>query len=169
MVENGRAQSIIQIEHADLIRWQDHMSPTKIGNMIEYPFDFLMGDLLRITTDGDAQMPDVKTTQGNVAHAIIEALFSPTEGKRYADANEIKDRINNGFEDVYRQTIEAKGAILHLAENKLTEQLFHEQLSHCLNVLLTILEDNELRVTGCESPIECNLRLGLPKAISKDG
>ena len=29
-----------------------------------------------ITNDGKAQMADAKTTKGNVAHAIIEALFA---------------------------------------------------------------------------------------------
>ena len=65
--------------------------------------------------------------------------------------------------------MEAKGAILQLAENKLTEKLLHEQLRSCLDSLLEILKDNELKVTGCERYVEMNMKLGLPKALDENG
>jgi hypothetical protein len=127
-----------------------------------------MERMLNITADGKAQMADVKTTKGNVAHAVIEALFSPEEGKRYAVPAEIEKRMEH-YDAIYNKVVEAKGAILQLAENKLTEKLLHEQLRVCLDTLLEILKDNSLKVTGCEQYVEAQMNLGLPDALDKEG
>ena len=129
----------------------------------------MMDRLLGITNDGKAQMADVKTTKGNVAHAVIKELFAPRENNSYSYPKDIAERIKVEYETVYNNILEAKGAVLQLAENKLSEKLLHEQLRSCLDILLKILEDNELKVTGCESYVECQMNLGLPKAIGEDG
>lgn len=159
----------LYFNHADKIVWPDHLSPTNIGALAEYPIDFMMERLLGITNDGKAKMNDVKTTKGNVAHAVIEELFAPRDDKRYAKPEEIAERIENEYETAYGKILEAKGAVLQLAENKLAEKLLHEQLRSCLDTLLEILKDNELKVTGCEPYIECQMDLGLPKTTDKDG
>lgn len=169
MVENGGVSAELQFDHADKIKWPDHLSPTSIGTLAEYPFDYMMDRLLGITNDGKAQMADVKTTKGNVAHAVIKELFAPRENNRYSYPKDIAERIKVEYETVYNNILEAKGAVLQLAENKLSEKLLHEQLRSCLDILLKILEDNELKVTGCESYVECQMNLGLPKAIGEDG
>jgi len=167
-VVNNGLPAELQFEHADKLKWPDHLSPTSIGTLTEYPFDYLMERMLNITADGKAQMADVKTTKGNVAHAVIEALFRPEEGKRYASPVEIRKRMEH-YDAIYNEVIEAKGAILQLAENKLTEKLLCEQLWKCLNILLEILKDNSLKVTGCEQYVEAQMKLGLPDAFDKDG
>lgn len=58
---------------------------------------------------------------------------------------EIAERLKE-YDAVYKELVEAKGAILQLAENKLTEKLLHEQLRSCLDSLLEILKDNEQKV-----------------------
>ena len=158
----------LQFDHADKLKWPDHLSPTSIDTLAEHPFDYLMERMLNITADGKAQMADVKTTKGNVAHAVIEALFSPEEGKRYAVPAEIEKRMEH-YDAIYNKVVEAKGAILQLAENKLTEKLLHEQLRVCLDTLLEILKDNSLKVTGCEQYVEAQMNLGLPDALDKEG
>ena len=114
-------------------------------------------------------MADTKTTKGNVAHAIIEALFAPRDDARYSKPEEIAERIQNEYEEAYTKVLEAKGAVLQLTENKLSEKLLHEQLRGCLDTLLEILKDNELKVTGCEHYVESQMNLGLPKALDKEG
>ena len=81
---------------------------------------------------------------------------------------EIAERLKE-YDAVYKELVEAKGAILQLAENKLTEKLLHEQLRSCLDSLLEILKDNELKVTGCERYVEMDMKLGLPKALDENG
>lgn len=169
MVENGGISAEMKIEHADKIKWPDHLSPTKIGPMVEYPFDYLMEELLGIVPDGKAQMADVKTTKGNVAHAVIEKLFSPRDEQRYSVAEDVKKRIEAEFDKVYADVLEANGAILLLAENKLAEKLLYEQLRNCLDSLLEILSENELKVTGCERHVESDMKLGLPKVVDEEG
>ena len=168
-VENGGVDAELHIDHADKIQWPDHLSPTTIGTLAEYPFDYVMERLLGITNDGKAQMADAKTTKGNVAHAVIEALFAPRDNARYSKPKEIAERIKNEYECVYAKVLEAKGAVLQLAENKLTEKLLHEQLRGCLETLLDILKENELKVTGCEHYVESKMNLGLPKGLDEDG
>lgn len=163
IVENGGVAAELKFENADKLKWPDHLSPTSIATLVEHPFDYLMERMLNITADGKAQMADVKTTMGNVAHAVIEALFSPTESKRYATSDEIALRMEN-YDAEYTKVIEAKGAILQLAENRLKEKLLHEQLRVCLDTLLEILRDNDLKVTGCEQYVQADLKLGLPDA-----
>lgn len=169
MVENGGVSAEMKIEHADKIKWPDHLSPTRIGTLVEYPFDYLMEELLGIVPDGKAQMANVKTTKGNVAHAVIDRLFSPRDGQKYSLPEEVKQRIDSEFDKVYTEVLEANGALLLLAENKLAEKLLHEQLRNCLDSLLEILSENQLKVTGCERHVESNMDLGLPKKTDAEG
>lgn len=168
VVENVGVSAEMKFAYADKLQWPDHLSPTTIGTLVEHPFDYLMERILNITADGKAQMADVKTTMGNVAHAVIEALFSPSGGRQYATPQEIVLRMEN-YETEYRKVVEAKGAILQLAENRLKEKLLHEQLRTCLDTLLEILRDNNLKVTGCEQCVQADLKLGLPDASDKEG
>ena len=169
MIENGGVSAELAFDHADKIKWPDHLSPTKIGTFVEYPFDYLMENILGIVPDGKAQMADVKTTKGNVAHSVIDKLFSPRDDQKYVMPEEIQTRIENEFEKVYTEVLEANGALLQLSENKLAEKLLHEQLRNCLEALLEILTDNDLKVTGCERHVEANMNLGLPQAFKEDG
>ena len=155
MIEHGEVPAEMHFDHADKIKWPDHLSPTTIGTLVEHPFDYLMGNLLDITGDGMAQMADVKTTKGNVAHAVIESLFAPRGDNRCSLPDEIAIRMEQEFEDAYAKALDEKGAILQLTENRMDEKLLHNQLRKCLDVLLEILQKNELKVTGCE----CRLKV----------
>lgn len=169
MVSHDEHDDVIHFEHADKIQWPNHFSPTNIGTLAEYPFDYMMKFLLGINADGKAQMTNEKAAMGNVAHAVIESLFSPRGGKRYSKPEEVAKRIDEEYDSVYYNVLEAKGAILQLAENKLSEKLLHEQLKTCLDVLLDILKENDLKVTGCEQYVEDDMMLGLPKAHDDEG
>ncbi|MBO7497076.1 MAG: PD-(D/E)XK nuclease family protein [Salinivirgaceae bacterium] len=159
----------LKFDYADKIKWPDHLSPTAIDTLVEYPFDYMMEHLLEITNAGKAKMEDIKKTMGNVAHAVIERLFAPRNGARYSKPDEIAARIDSEYEDIYNQVLEGKGALLQLVENKFKQKLLHEQMRTCLNILLEILKDNELKVTGCERFVEGQLNLNLPKALDGDG
>ena len=128
-----------------------------------------MENILGIVPDGKAQMADVKTSKGNVAHSVIDKLFSPRDEQKYVMPDEIQTRIDNEFEKVYTEVLEANGALLQLSENKLAEKLLHEQLRNCLEALLEILSENDLKVTGCERHVDANMTLGLPKVTNEDG
>ena len=168
-VENGGISAELKFKYAGKIQWPDHLGPTVLGTLAEYPFDYLMERVLCITNDGTSQMADVKTTQGNVAHAVIEELFAPRNGARHSTPQEIAERITREYEKSYTTILEAKGAILQLAENKLAQKLFHEQLRSCVDTLLSILKENDLKVTDCEHRVESQMDLGLPHTLDKEG
>lgn len=167
-VEREMMDAELHFDHADKIKWPDHLSPTTIGTLVEHPFDYLMERLLDVTGDGMAQMADVKTAKGNVAHAVIEALFAPREDNRWALPDEIAIRMEQEFEDVYAKALEEKGAILQLAENRMDAKLLHNQLRNCLDVLLEILQKNELKVTGCECCLKVDDVLGIVDMTLED-
>lgn len=159
----------LEIEHADKIKWPDHLSPTRADTLIKYPFDYLMEQLLHIEPDSKAQMVDVKTTMGNVAHAVIERIFAPRNGEDDVAADKIEQRLSKEFETAYSEVVEAKGAILLLPENKLVERLLHEQMQKCLEVLLDIIRENNLKVIACERMVSDNFELGLPEKTDNEG
>jgi hypothetical protein len=63
------------------------------------------------------------------------------------------------FDEQVRKSIEACGAILYLPENKLEAELLKEQLKKCLDVLLAIIRENRLTVTGCEQRVQKDMGL----------
>ena len=149
-VSNKNLKPQIDFDHANLLKWPDHLSPTAISTLVEYPLDFMMERMLKIVSTGPSSIKDVKTTKGTVAHAVIENLFAPRDGKPCSRADEIEQRINEEFDEQVRKQIESCGAILYLPENRLEAELLKEQLRRCLDVLLEIIRDNHLTVTGCE-------------------
>jgi hypothetical protein len=127
-----------------------YLSPTSLSTLVEYPIDYLMERMLNIVSTGPGSIKDLKTTQGTVAHAVIEALFSPRDGKSCSKADEIEQRIKEEFDMQVARQIDACGAILYLPENRLDAELLKEQLRKCLDVLMSIIRENRLTVTGCE-------------------
>lgn len=158
IVTNSITQPLIRFDHAELLKWPDHLSPTTISTLVEYPLDYMMERMLNIVNTGPSSIKDVKPTKGDVAHAVIEALFAPRDGKP-CKADEIEQRINNEFDEQMRQAIEACGAILYLPENRLDAKLLEEQLRKCLDILLEIIRDNHLTVTGCEHQVKTDMGL----------
>ncbi len=157
LVNNKNTQPKIEFEHADLLKWPDYLSPTSLSTLVEYPLDFVMERMLNIVSTGPRSIADLKTTKGTVAHAVIEGLFAPRDGKAFSTADEIERRVEQEFDEQVRKRIEACGAILYLPENRLDAELLKEQLQKCLEVLLTIMRENHLTVTGCEHEIKQNM------------
>ena len=153
LVRNANMQPCINFSHADLLKWPGHLSPTSLSTLVEYPLDFMMEQMLKIVNTGPGSIADVKTAKGTVAHAVIEGLFAPRDGQHHSTAEEIEQRINEEFSQQVRQSIEACGAILYLPENRLEAELLTEQLRRCLDVLLSIIRENRLTVTGCEQRV----------------
>ena len=161
VVRNNNIEKLISIDHADKIKWPDHLSPTTISTLVEYPLDYMMERLLNIVSTGPSSIADLKTTKGTVAHAVIESLFAPRDGQHSSKPDEIAKRISEEFDEQVRRQTQACGAILDLPENKLDAELLKEQLRKCLDVLLQIIRENRLVVTGCEHQV--NEDMGLLK------
>lgn len=165
--DNGGSLMEIKIDNANLIKEWPALSPTTISTLVLHPFDYVLEYLIRLNADGPGQLSEVKTTKGNVAHAVIEALFSPRNGETVAYPQDIKERIEAEYDKTVDEQIEACGAILNLEENLLEGKSLKEQLRPCIDNLVGILADNGLRVTACERKVQCNMGL-LDKADGND-
>lgn len=151
--------NMLTFDYAENIKWPDHLSPTVLSTLVEYPFDYLMEKLLKIVSTVPSSIAELKTIKGNVAHSVIEHLFAPRDGARCSKTEEIAQRIKEEFDEQVHRQIESCGAILYLPENKLDAELLKKQLRKCLDVLLQILRDNKLVVTGCEHKVTNDLGL----------
>ena len=156
--DNAMPHKQLEIENAHLIHWGDHIGPTTIDTFVQHPFDYVMENLVGINADGPSLLADVNTVKGNVAHAVIEHIFSPLEEKLTATPAEIEDRMGD-YDTVVDDIIEAHGAILNHSENKLGAKQLKSQLRTCLNNLLRALRDNRLQVTACERKVNCDMEL----------
>ncbi len=159
LVRNNNTLSLIPFDHADLLKWPSYLSPTSLSTLVEYPIDYLMERMLKIVSTGPGSIKDLKTTKGTVAHAVIESLFAPRDGHSCSKAYEIEQRISEEFDMQVARQIDACGAILYLPENRLDAELLKEQLRKCLDVLLSIIRDNRLTVTGCEHPVTKDMNM----------
>jgi len=158
-IRNNNTERLLHFDHADRIKWPSHLSYSSLSTLVEYPLDFMMERILKIGSTGPSCIADLKTTKGNVAHAVIEHLFAPRDEKRCSKADEIAKRIEEEFDEQVRKQIEACGAILYLPENRLDAELLKEQLRRCLDVLLQIIRENNLVVTGCEHQVNKDMGL----------
>lgn len=167
--EGDTVPSELHFDFATSLKWPGHISPTDISTLVEHPFDYLMEHLLKITYDEKAQIDDIKRTEGNVAHAVIEKLFSPDEDGCDGTYDTIAHRIDNMYEQVFNDMVEAHGAVLQLSENRIEAKYLYKKLRKNLDILLQIIHENNLCVTGCEKFLEDRLNLGLPPEYDSDG
>lgn len=158
-IDNSLEGNMLTFNHAENIQWPDHLSPTKLSTLVEYPIDYLMQHLLGIVSTVPSSIAELKATKGNVAHAVIESLFAPREGQHCSKPDEIAKRIDKEFDMQVHRQIESCGAILYLPENKLDAALLKEQLRKCLDILLQILRDNNLAVTDCEHLVTKDMKM----------
>ena len=159
LVDNHSEEVELKIKKKRFIEIPDTESYSSLTNLIQYPLDYVMDRILKLRDRSSAEMNDVATVKGNVAHAVIEELFKGT-------AKEIETNIANHFTETLQRMTEEKGAILLLQENIIEWRLFSDQLKECLDALLQIIQTNELTVVGREHRVSNHI--GLMKDKTKD-
>ena len=132
---------------SNLVHFRETESFSSISNLIDNPFDYVFDKIIKLHQQGAAALDKVFTTKGTVAHAIIQELFSPEHGGIPED---IKKQIDSCYEEVFNQKVLEKGGILLQSENLSETAIFKEQLHECVIALVKLLEDNKLKVVGCE-------------------
>lgn len=127
--------------------FRQNESFSALSELIDNPFDYMFKYILKIEQSGQAGLSPIFTTKGSVAHRIIEILFNPVHGGKPAD---IRQRINNDFEEVFNEAILEKGEILLLENNKTERVTFKRAVLKCVNKLCDFIEKNNLEVEACE-------------------
>ncbi|MBO4638897.1 MAG: hypothetical protein J5710_04010 [Treponema sp.] len=150
-------QEFVQISKNDYIKekWPDHQSSSNLEKVIPWPLDYVVNNFARFSSNAVDCLADLYTTEGNIAHRIIEILFAPTkEVKGSGTPSYIKKQIEERFEEVFQQIVQAEGAILLIKENRQELKQFKIQVKSALEELLKGIFAKELHVVACEKKLE---------------
>lgn len=152
-VDNRTGNTELHIENAGMIEWPDHESHTSLDTITQYPLDYVLQSLCKINDGSKREMEDVARTKGTVAHAVIEHLFAPDDG-RTKSAEEVRDDFEKSYTQVFNAALQSDGAILLQTENILTARQLQTELHRNIDILINIIGENGLRVKSCERQFE---------------
>ena len=133
------------------VKWRDVESYSALEKLLQNPFDYFMHYTLQFS---DASETDIKlfSTYGNVAHEVVETLFTTERGNI-----SLENFVSSQYEQAFRRALIRKGALLLLPEHHLDRDRLKYQLERCVRELATIIEENNLTVIQCEQKEEQKL------------
>jgi len=114
-------------------------------NFVQNPFDWVFQYGANIDEKNTFQLSDVETTMGNVAHKLLELLLSDADH----DTGQARQLMNE-YDELLNKVIQGYGACLLLDENRMELKRFRVQLEKSIGVLLDLVDENQLRITGTE-------------------
>lgn len=131
------------------ITWPTQESATSLDNLLNSPLDYAFKYLAKLKPKGQEAMPKVSQLQGNVAHAVIEKLFT-TYCENGVVNDHFKEQVRERYNEVFNQIVEQQAEDLLRKENLVETKLFRVQLNKCIASLMTIIEKNNLTYKGSE-------------------
>ncbi|MCF0197289.1 MAG: PD-(D/E)XK nuclease family protein, partial [Bacteroidaceae bacterium] len=152
IVANEHNGERVEFSNTQFVTMRDHESYSSLNNLIQYPLDYFMEKVLRFHDRSSYEMDRVDRVKGNVAHRVIEKLFT-------GNTDDIQARIQKNYDAVLHDAIEACGAILLLRENLIELKSFQLQLRENIDVLLDIIRKNNLEVVATEHELTFNVGL----------
>lgn len=151
LVINDNMKTEIRIKNADKMKFPDHESSTSLDLLIQHPYDYVMQTLGKFRNGTSYQLDanNLSLTKGNVAHAVIQGLFT----KNDFDLDKLESKFDTEFEGFLKECIAGYGAVLLMKENRTEHLLFRKQLYDSIRALMDIIKSCNLKVEGCESEI----------------
>ncbi len=143
------------------VSWRSVESYSALEKLLQNPFDYFMNYTLHFTDINDNEIK-LSATDGNVAHDVIENLFTAER-----DGMQLKDFVNTNYDEAFNRALARKGALLLLPEHHLAKARLHYQLRSCISKLADIIQENKLTVISCEQ--EEKQDLGLEGGILVQG
>lgn len=153
-VDNHREEDNIQIRFdakKHPVTWRSVESYSALEKLLQNPFDYFMNYTLKFTDISETDI-NLFLTFGNVAHEVVESLFTADRG----DVS-LGDFVINEYEQAFRKGLVKKGALLLLPEYHLDMERLRYKLRECVSKLATIIDENHLEVVQCEQKEEQNL------------
>lgn len=153
-VDNHREEDNIEIRfdaEKHPVSWRKVESYSALEKLLQNPFDYFMNYTLQFTDISETDI-NIFLTYGNVAHEVVETLFT-------ADRNgaSLKDYVNNHYEEELSRALSKRGALLLLPEHHLDRERLRYRFRSCVNKLATIIQENGLTVIQCEQKEEQDL------------
>jgi hypothetical protein len=133
------------------VTWRTTESYSALDKLIETPLDYFMNYTLQFTDVSETDI-NIFLTYGNVAHEVVESLFTADRG-----GASLNDFVLNEYEQAFRRGLVKKGALLLLPEHHLDMERLRYKLRECVGKLATIIQENSLTVVQCEQKEEQDL------------
>ena len=126
------------------VTWREKESYSALEMLLQNPFDYVMNYTLRFPNSSDTEIK-MSLTNGNVAHKVIEDLFTAER-----DGLSLNQYVIDNYEKSLHRALVCKGALLLLPEFHLNLEILRHQLLRCAKKLAAIIEENSLTVVKCE-------------------
>lgn len=121
-------------------------SNTSLDTLINYPFNYVMQYVAKLTNYDKEQINSPYLSQGEVAHYFFEHIIHDSN----ADYNRMRQLMEDEFDLRLRDAIDATGLIMLLPENASTLTEFIVQLKDSMLALVDIMEAKNWTPVGCE-------------------
>ena len=132
---------------------RDCESASSLDTLISYPFDYVMKYILGMKDYGEAELQDVTTVRGTVAHLYVSRLIDL--GAK--DTSLMKQIHARDFEPMLLECAKDEGAALLLPENGLLFSGFKRTLKASVDALIALLERDSLTIEGTEVELTADL------------
>jgi len=126
-------------------------SPSSLGVLIQYPFDYVVKYLAGIDGERSLLLPELFIQKGNVAHRAVELLLKPFAGKAFIPLE--KPAIKQALDEA----VVEKGLAFLLPDNHFEFLEMQRQFLVAFDALQQIMVKNDLRVEGVE--LEANAKV----------
>lgn len=163
-VQNFREEDKIEVTFdakTHPVKFPQKESFSSLEKLLQNPLDYFMHYCLGFTEENATEIK-LSTTYGNVAHEVIEQLFTQDRGEE-----SLSDFVSLHYQEVVTTALGTKGALLLLPEHHLDKDRFVHLLQKCVDNLAAIISNNRLSVVSCEQFEEQDL--GFPNVIGLSG
>ena len=132
---------------------RESQSYSSLEKLIRHPFDYVVDYILGWSSYGEADLQDINTAKGNVAHLYFNRLVDL--GDKSVD--KMLPIHKTDFESLVIECAEQTGAVLLLKENILEFGKFKMVLRRSVSSLLGLIKKNNLTIVGSEMPFNVTL------------
>ena len=144
-------QLIIDMGQQNMFTPRQKESYSSIYELIQNPLDYVLNHQASLSYSSVLEMSAVNRTMGNVAHQYIQNLVDESDG----NLTVMREVMSKEYPNRFNKAVLQNGAILLLDENKIVLSRFAEQVRQAVVNLLDIIEQNGLKICGCEVAKEC--------------
>ena len=140
------AKAYFESNLLSLISKRETESASSIEKLIQYPFEWVLAYILNMRSYQGLSFSRENELKGNIAHKIIENIFSQKISDLFIPIDVSTEILNNEFNKVIQQE-----GIMFLQPEKRFELLeFKQRLFNSITTLIEIINLNEFNIFACE-------------------
>lgn len=121
-------------------------SASSLDTLIQHPFNYVMKYIAKLYEPTNAQVKELRTVLGLVAHSFFEHIIADSRGEMAV----MRALVDSEFGPRLESAIDVTGLILRLPENASALNDFRINLKESILSLIAIMEHLALTPVGCE-------------------